>query len=209
MAAEICQELAALGTATVYEASGRRGLIDVELRQLVPGSRACGPARTVRCGQDDNLRVHAVMERLRPGEVLVLTMPEPRPVALIGDMLITQAQARGAVAVLNDAAARDSAELAEMQPPVWTRWIRCRGATKQIVGQLDVPVQVGGATICPGDLVLLDADGAIRLAAEDAPRVLEASRAREQDERSKREQLRGGALSIDLYDLRGRSELPS
>ena len=206
MSAEICRELAALGTATVYEASGRRGLIDVDLRPLVPGARACGPARTVRCGQDDNLMVHAVMERLQPGEVLVLTMPQPRPVALIGDMLVTQAHARGAVAVLNDAAARDSTELAEMTPPVWTRWIRCRGATKQIVGELDVPVQVGGATIRPGDLVLLDADGAIHLAPEDAPRVLEASRAREEAERITRERLRGGALSLDLYDLRRLSE---
>ena len=54
-------ELARLGTATVYEAGGRRGLIDAPLHQVVPGSRAAGPARTVRCGQGDNLMVHAAM----------------------------------------------------------------------------------------------------------------------------------------------------
>ena len=58
----------------------------------MPGSRAAGPARTVRCGQDDNLMVHAVMAEVQPGEVLVLTMPEPRPVALVGELLATQAQ---------------------------------------------------------------------------------------------------------------------
>ena len=42
---------------------GRQGLVDADLRQIVPGSRACGPARTVRCGQDDNLMVHAAMAR--------------------------------------------------------------------------------------------------------------------------------------------------
>ena len=62
-------ELARLGAATVYEASGRRGLIDADLIQLVPGSRACGPARTVRCGQGDNLMVHAAMARTEPGEL--------------------------------------------------------------------------------------------------------------------------------------------
>ena len=36
--------------------------------------------------------VHAAMAELQPGEVLVLTMPEPRPVALVGDLLATQAQ---------------------------------------------------------------------------------------------------------------------
>ena len=75
----------------------------------------------------------------------MLTMPEPAPVALFGDLLATQAKVRGAVAVLVDAAVRDSEDLAGMGLPVWTRWIRSRGATKDVVGELDVPVTVGGA----------------------------------------------------------------
>ena len=43
------QELARYGVATVYEAAGRTGLIDIPLVQLIPGSRVAGPARTVRC----------------------------------------------------------------------------------------------------------------------------------------------------------------
>ncbi|HEY3189078.1 MAG TPA: hypothetical protein VGJ70_16455, partial [Solirubrobacteraceae bacterium] len=80
MSAQDYAELARLGTATVYEGGGRRGLIDVPLTQVVPGSRAAGPARTVRCAQDDNLMVHAAMAALEPGDVLVLTMPAPAPV---------------------------------------------------------------------------------------------------------------------------------
>ena len=171
-------ELARLGAATVYEAAGRQGLVDAEFKQIVPGSRACGPARIARCGQDDNLMVHAVMARLQPGEVLVLTMPEPAPVALLGDLLATQAQVRGAAAVLVDAAVRDSEELAQMGLPVWARWIRSRGATKDVPGELDVPVTVGGCEIRPRDLVVLDADGVTVVAAERAEEVLEADRAR-------------------------------
>jgi 4-hydroxy-4-methyl-2-oxoglutarate aldolase len=195
-------ELARLGAATVYEASGRDGLVDIELRQIVPGSRACGPARTVHCGQDDNLMVHAAMARLQPGEVLVLTMPEPAPVALVGDLLATQAQARGAAAILVDAAVRDVEALAAMALPVWARWVRSRGATKTDVGELDVPVTIGGQEIRPGDLVVLDADGATVVAAERADEVLEASRAREEKERVKREKLAAGALSYELDGLR-------
>lgn len=169
---------------------------------MLPGSRACGPARTVRCGQGDNLMVHAAMSRLRPGEVLVLTMPEPAPVALIGDLLATQAQVRGAVAILNDAAIRDSEELSEMGLPIWTRWIRCRAALKETVGELDVPVFVGGQEIRPGDLVLLDADGAIVVAPERAEQVVAAARAREAQERVKRAKLRDGATTYDLDGLR-------
>jgi 4-hydroxy-4-methyl-2-oxoglutarate aldolase len=197
------KELARLGSATVYEASGRQGLVDVELRQIVPGSRACGPARTVRCGQDDNLMVHAAMAGLQAGEVLVLTMPEPRPVALLGDLLATQAKVRGAAAVLVDASVRDSEELAAMGLPVWARWIRSRGATKTVAGELDVPVVVGGQEIRPGDLVVLDADGATVVAAERADEVLRAALAREEKEAVKRAKLEAGALSYELDGLGG------
>jgi 4-hydroxy-4-methyl-2-oxoglutarate aldolase len=198
----VASELARLGAATVYEAAGRQGLIDVELRRLVPGSRACGPARTARCGQGDNLMVPAAMAELQPGEVLVLVMPEPAPVALLGDLLATQAQVRGAAAVLVDAAVRDSEELAAMGLPVWARWIRSRGATKTEVGELDVPVTVGGQEIRPGDLIVLDADGATVVAAERAEEVLDASLAREAKEAAKREKLRSGLLSYELDGLR-------
>jgi 4-hydroxy-4-methyl-2-oxoglutarate aldolase len=194
------RELARLGAATVYEASGRQGLIDCELIQIVPSSRACGPARTVRCGQDDNLMVHAAIPRIRPGEVLVLSMPEPAPVALIGDLLLTQAQVAGAVGVLVDAAVRDREALAAMDCPVWTRWVRSRGAAK--VGELDVPVRVGGAKIRPGDLVVLDADGGIVVAAERAEAVLLAAQAREEAEFHKRRALQGGEHSYDRDGLR-------
>jgi 4-hydroxy-4-methyl-2-oxoglutarate aldolase len=194
-------ELARLGAATVYEASGRQGLVDVEFRQVIPRSRACGPARIARCGQDDNLMVHAVMRSLQSGEVLVLCMPDPAPVALLGDLLATQAIARGAAAVLVDAAVRDVEELEEMGLPIWTRYVRSRGATKDVRGELDVPVVVGGCEIRPGDLLVLDADGVTCVAAERADEVLQASLAREAKEADKRQKLQAGALSFDLDNL--------
>jgi 4-hydroxy-4-methyl-2-oxoglutarate aldolase len=132
-------ELATLGVATLYEASGKAGLIDIPLHQLIGRSRVAGPARTVRCGQDDNLMVHAAIERIRPGDIVVLTMPEPRPIALVGDLLATQMIAAGAAGVLVDAAVRDADDLATLGLPIWARWIRVRGATKTVVGELDGP----------------------------------------------------------------------
>lgn len=195
-------KLARLGTATVYEASGRTGLIDVPLRRLLAGSRAAGPARTVLCGQDDNLMVHAAMERVRPGEVVVLAMPEPGPVALVGDLLATQAQQRGAAAILVDAAVRDVDELVRLGLPIWARFVRVRGASKTVVGGLDVPLEVGGATVRPGDVVVLDGDGAVVVEGRRAPAVLVAARARAAHEDELRERLRAGETSYDLLGLR-------
>jgi 4-hydroxy-4-methyl-2-oxoglutarate aldolase len=200
------QDLADLGTATIYEAGGRRGYVDADLIQILPGSRVAGPARTVRCGQDDNLMVHAAMASVQPGEVLVLTMPEPRPVALVGDLLATQAKARGVAAILNDASVRDIETLAELDLPIWTRWVRVKGATKDIPGAIGEPVEVGGAIIRQGDIVVLDADGAAVIEAERVDDVLEASLDRERRERVKRVKLAAGELSYDLDGLRERVE---
>jgi 4-hydroxy-4-methyl-2-oxoglutarate aldolase len=202
------QQLADLGSATVYEAGGRRGYIDADLIQILPGSRVAGPARTVRCGQDDNLMVHAAMASVQPGEVLVLTMPEPRPVALVGDLLATQAKAHGAAAILNDASVRDIDTLAELDLPIWTRWVRVRGATKDIPGGIGEPVTVGGAVIRQGDIVVLDADGGAVVEAERVDEVLEAALDREKRERVKRVKLAAGELSYDLDGLRQRVEGP-
>ena len=199
-------ELAQLGSATVYEAGGRRGYVDADLIQVVPGSRVAGPARTVACGQDDNLMVHAVMAEVEEGEVIVLTMPEPRPVALVGDLLATQAKAQGAAGMLIDASVRDVEELAELGLPIWARWVRVKGAVKDTPGTIGEPVTVGGATIRNGDVLVLDADGVAVVEQERVDEVLAASRERAEREEVKRAKLQGGELSYDLDNLRERVE---
>jgi 4-hydroxy-4-methyl-2-oxoglutarate aldolase len=194
--------LSELGVATIYEASGREGLIDVPLIQLLPGSRAAGPARTVLCGQDNNLMVHAVIEHIQPGEVLVLSMPDPSPVALIGDLLATQVKVRGAAAILVDGAIRDVEELVELGLPVWARFIRAKGASKTIAGELNIPVSVGGTRISPGDIIVLDADGGVCVSAERVHEVLQASEARFAREALLRKKLLMGELTYDLHGLR-------
>jgi 4-hydroxy-4-methyl-2-oxoglutarate aldolase len=199
-------ELARLGTATVYEAAGRKGLVDLDLHRIVPGSRAAGPARPILCGQADNLMVHAAMAHANPGDILVLTMPVPRPVALVGDLLATQAKARGVAGLLIDGSVRDVEELIELGLPIWARWIRVRGAGKDVPGTIDEPVIVGGARIAAGDTVVLDADGAAVIAQDRVDEVLEAAQAREEKERVKRAKLQAGELSYDLDNLRARVE---
>ncbi|HWQ01761.1 MAG TPA: 4-carboxy-4-hydroxy-2-oxoadipate aldolase/oxaloacetate decarboxylase [Gaiellaceae bacterium] len=199
---DVYAELASLGSATVHEAGGRTQVVDLDLVQVIPGSRAAGPARTVRCAQDDNLMVHAAVAEAKPGEVLVLTMPEPRPIALIGDLLVTQMKGRGVAAVLVDAAVRDVEELRELGLPVWARWVRVSGADKKVPGTIGEPVEVGGATIRQGDVLVLDTDGVAAFEAVRVDEVLAAARERAAKEVDKRAKLQSGALSYDLDNLR-------
>lgn len=194
--------LSELGVATVYEASGREGLIDIPLFQIIPNSRVAGFARTVLCGQDDNLMVHAAVEQIQPGEVLVLTMPEAAPVALIGELLATQVKVKKAAGILVDASIRDVSELVELGLPIWSHFIRVRGATKTKIGELNVPVTVGGTKIASGDVVVMDVDGAVCVKRERVEDVLNASEERLEKEATLRKKLLAGQISYDLHGLR-------
>lgn len=196
------EELARLGVATVHEAQGKTGLVDLPLVQLVPGSRAAGPARTALCGNGDNLMVHAAVAYAEPGDVLVLTSPDPSPVALIGDLLATQALGQGVAAMLVDGAVRDLDELRALGLPIWARHVRAQGATKEKIGELDAPVVVGGAYIHAGDVVVLDADGAVVVQADSVDEVLTAAREREAREHELRARYAAGERSYDVNDLR-------
>jgi 4-hydroxy-4-methyl-2-oxoglutarate aldolase len=155
----------------------------------------------VLCGQDDNLMVHAVIEHIQPGEVLVLGMPEPSPVALIGELLATQVMVRGAVGILVDAAIRDVAELIELGLPIWTRFIRVKGATKNKVGKLNVPIAIGGIQISPADIIVLDADGGVCIELERTSEVLSAAEARYAHEMTLRKKLVAGETTYALHGL--------
>jgi 4-hydroxy-4-methyl-2-oxoglutarate aldolase len=186
MSGPAAQELARLGVATVYEASGQQGLVNLPLHQIIGGSRAAGPARTVLCGQDDNLAVHRVMAEAQPGELLVI-----------------QAQVKRVAALLIDAAVRDVNELERIGLPVWARFIRAAGATKTAAGEINQPITVGGALIEPGDLVVLDDDGAVVVSGARIEEVLAAAREREAKETALREKLLQGEITYDLFGLRG------
>lgn len=191
--------LARLGTATVHEASGGDGVVDVELVQVLPGSKVAGPARTVLCAQGDNRAVHEVMAHLQPGEVLVLTMPEAAPVALFGELLAVQARCRGAAGVLVDAAVRDVEELRRLDLPIWARYVRVRGTTKKRTLGINVPVEVGGVVVAPGDAVVLDADGAVVVPARRVEAVVAAAQARADKEAVDRARFEAGESSWELY----------
>ena len=194
--------LAELGVATVHEAAGRTGVIDVPLTQVVAGSRVAGPARIALCAAGDNSMVHAVIAHALPGDVLVLTSREPAPVALVGELLATQAQAQGVAGILVDGAVRDLDELAAIGLPIWTRFVRAQGATKGAVGELDVPVTIGGTEIKPGDLVVMDCDGAMALASAQVEEVLPLALERAEREREMRLRYAAGELSYNVNGLR-------
>jgi len=193
---------ASYGVSTMFEAAGRSGLVDLDLIAHIPEAKVAGRARTVFCGQDDNLMVPAAIARAERGDILVMRMPESRPVSLLGELLATQCLARGVAGVLVDAAIRDAVAIRELGLPVWSRYVRARSAAKKVIGALDEPLEIGGTTIFFGDLIVLDGDGALAVPAERAAEIVRLAGERDAAEVRKRERYRNGELSYDLDGLR-------
>jgi 4-hydroxy-4-methyl-2-oxoglutarate aldolase len=120
---------------------------------------------------------------------------------MIGELMARQAKHAAVAAILVDGGVRDTDELRELGLPVWARWVRVRGTTKNVRGQVDVPVVVGGADISPGDVLILDADGAVVVPRSRAGRALEAGERRLAKEAILRAQLEDGARTYDLLGL--------
>ncbi len=193
---------AELGVATIFEAAGRTGLVAGPLLRVVPDARAAGPARTASCGANDNLAAHRVLDTVEPGEVVVLSTPEPWSAAVIGELLALQARTRRAAAFLVDGPVRDTDELVALGLPVWARGVCAAGPAKDVPGAVQVPLAVGGARVEPGDIVVLDGDGVVIVPRRRRDEVLAAAEARHASEADLRERLASGESTLDAMGLR-------
>jgi 4-hydroxy-4-methyl-2-oxoglutarate aldolase len=198
----VASELAEHGVATVHESQARTGLMDASFRPIFGGARICGPAVTALCHTGDNLMLHAAIELLQPGDVLVVTTISPTECGMVGELIATALKGRGAAGLILDACVRDLAELREMGFPIWSRGVCASGSVKQSAGWANVPVSVGGAIVNPGDLVLADDDGVVIVPRLDSASVLAAARARVEKENTSRARIERGELSLDYNNLR-------
>jgi 4-hydroxy-4-methyl-2-oxoglutarate aldolase len=191
----------ALGVATVYEASGRKGYIGNAVRPIAPGTRICGPAYTVQCAPGDNLMLHKALQIAQPGDVLVASTGGYPDAGYWGGLMATSAMARKLGGLAIDGGVRDSEEMIAMGFPVFCRGTCMRGTTKGILGTVNLPILFGEVTVNPGDLVLGDDDGIVIVAQKDMEKVLAASIKRIENEKGKSAALTAGTSSIELNKL--------
>lgn len=199
---DVVDQIAPIGTATVHEAIGRRGFVGTELRPIQQDVRIAGPAVTVLSHPGDNMMIHAAVEVCQPGDVLVVVTTAPSRHGMFGDLLATSLIAKGVRGLIIDSGVRDTADLREMEFPVWARHVGCQGTVKNTAGSVNVPVVLGGLTVNPGDIICADDDGVVVVDRLEAEWALEKSNERLVKEEGTRARLEAGELGLDFYGLR-------
>jgi len=194
--------LAQLGAATVYEANGQIGALDAGLKPLDPASTLAGRAVTLDLAPADNWYVHLALLECGPGDVLVIDAKGFLEAGPWGDVLTAAAQERGVAGLVIDGAVRDSKDIIASGFPVFARGLSIKGTTKVVPGKINVPVTVGGVVVEPGDFIIGDADGLVRVPADQVHSALASSEARAAKEERFVEQIRSnGATTLDLLGL--------
>lgn len=194
--------LAALGSATLHEAQGRTGALDPAIKPVWDAPALAARALTVRCHPGDNLAIHRAVAIAAPGDVLLVDAGS-HIAGYWGEILTVAAQARGIAGLVIDGGCRDVTPTAGRGFGVWARGISIQGCTKYVPGWVSTEIAVGGVVARTGDFVVADRDGVVVVAADAVDATIAAAQRREAREREIMERLEGGALTLDLMDLRG------
>jgi regulator of RNase E activity RraA len=207
--------LTTITTATLTTVLLKKGLRNVWLRgarPLHPGQkRIVGPAFTLRfvparedlatpASWSSPISTRAAIEAMSPGCIAVVDAMGITDAGIFGDILCARMQVRGVAALVTDGVVRDVAGVLETGLPVW-----CKGAAAppSVAGLTFVnwqqPVGCGGVAIFPGDVVVLDQDGAVVIPQALVEDVVAASVEQEQMEAWIMREVQAGVPLPGLY----------
>ena len=104
----------------------------------------------------------AFADLIKQGSVVVLDDVEDKDIGTIGSYNILYWKSLGAVGVVTDASSRDTDEIAIEKVPLYLRH-KGRGIRpgRNELESVNRPIVIGGVLVCPGDVVVADADGVI------------------------------------------------
>jgi regulator of RNase E activity RraA len=116
--------------------------------------------------------VHKAIDLAAPGDIIVVDAGGVLTTAIIGDIMSSLAEKRGAAGMVIYGAIRDAAEIRSRRFPVYACGVTHRGPYKNGPGEINAPIALDGMVVNPGDIIVGDEDGVVAVPQEHAEEVL-------------------------------------
>jgi 3-hexulose-6-phosphate synthase/6-phospho-3-hexuloisomerase len=133
-----------------------------DLITVTPGAQMVGKAVTVRTYPGDWAKPVEAIDVAQKGDVIVIDQAGVGP-ACWGELATESCQQKGIAGVVIDGAIRDVDAIRELGFPAYARILTPTAGEPKGFGEIGVPVKVSGITIEPGDWIVGDASGLVRI----------------------------------------------
>jgi 4-hydroxy-4-methyl-2-oxoglutarate aldolase len=178
---------------------GIRGFMSHEIRPFGRHVRVAGPAVTIKDTPATErvipLLAMEAIDSAPVGGIIVRSVQgiDARDIGLWGGLMSQSAKVKGIQAAVLDGGSRDLVEAEEMEFSIYARSVvpsTSVGRTK--VSAINVPIECGGVTVAPGDIVVADVDGIVVIPQQKLAEVLKLAREIEKTEKAEVVELRKG-----------------
>jgi 4-hydroxy-4-methyl-2-oxoglutarate aldolase len=205
--ADLIKQFAAIPTSIIVDCYARYPVLSPTLNALNPdNAKFAGSALTCEDLEGGNFMSLFAIEYSKPGDVLVIDVKGIISRAGLGSINALVFKNRGGKAIIVNGAVRDSEELADLGIPVFCIGATPAGPHKGVKGNVNCPIAIGSATICPGDILVGDRDGIVCIPIDDAHMVLEAALARLETEAGWLQQINEGKTFAQILGVADKLE---
>ena len=146
--------------------------------------------------------LHRAVARAQAGDVIVARCGGTLH-GYWGEVLAEAALAAGVVGLVIDGSIRDLEAIRDAGFPVFAAGTALPGTGKSPDGSVDASIELCGARVEAGDIVVADESGVVVLRPEAVAEVLEKAAARTEMERKVIARLREGETTLDLLGFDG------
>ncbi|MEH7178105.1 RraA family protein [Neobacillus vireti] len=164
--------------------------MDPLIKPLKEEYRMAGRAYTVKMPVGDNQCVLRGIREAKPGDILVVDAKGDTYRTIAGDFILGLAQTLGIKGVVTDGVIRDIIGVKKLNFPVFCKGTTVASSAKGGWGEVNVPISCGGTSICPGDIIVGDADGVVVI-----PKAIEEDVLRKAKEKLVKDQERDQKVS--------------
>lgn len=190
---DIREMLSQVSSPNISDAMHRQGELK-GIRPVCSGVKMIGPAFTVRTYPGDWAKTVEAIDEAPQDSVIVVDAGGVGP-AVWGELATNSCIQKKIAGVVIDGAIRDVPEIRKLKFPAFARIITPTAGEPKGLGEMGVPVEVGGVRVFPGDWVFGDDDGVVVIPQKRAVEITNrAMDVLEKENRIRKEIEEGGTL---------------